>query len=97
MVGDFNRAIAEAKRAVELDPLSPVINTDLGQNLMLARRYDEAIEQLRKTVEMAPNFYYARWALGGVLRLQNRLTEAMSEFKEGGGVERRPAGDCMDC
>ena len=53
-------------RAVELDPLSLIINADLGQNFMLARRYDEAIEQLRKTLAMDPRFYYARWTLGEV-------------------------------
>jgi hypothetical protein len=37
------------------DPLSPVINSDLGSNLMVARRYDEAIAQLRKTLEIAGN------------------------------------------
>src|SRR5437660_4167575 len=56
-LGRFDDAIAEGKRAVELDPLSLVINTDLGSNYYYARRYDEAIAQLRKTLEMDPGFY----------------------------------------
>src|SRR5437879_5990265 len=56
-LGRFDDAIAEGKRAVELDPLSLVINTDLGSNYCYARRYDEAIAQLRKTVEMDAGFY----------------------------------------
>ena len=67
MVGEFDRAIAEGMRAVELDPLSLIINADLGQNFLLARRYDEAIEQLRKTLAMDPRFYYARWSFGEAL------------------------------
>jgi len=47
-LGRFDEAIAEVKRAVELDPLSLIINSDLGNTYYNARRYDEAIEQLRK-------------------------------------------------
>ena len=56
LLGQFEEAIAEARRALELDPLSLVINADLGTTLTSARRYDQAIEQLRKTVEMDPGF-----------------------------------------
>src|SRR5262249_14217408 len=60
-LGRFDEAVAEGRRAVELDPLSPIINADLGQNLCVARRYDEAIAQLRKTLEIDPTFYYAHY------------------------------------
>ena len=49
-LGRFDDAIGEGKRAVELDPLSLVINTDLGSDYYYARRYDEAIAQLHKTL-----------------------------------------------
>ena len=58
-LGRFDEAIAEGKRAVELDPLSPIINADLGITLYLARRYDDAIEQLRKTLVIDPTSFYA--------------------------------------
>jgi TolB-like protein/lipoprotein NlpI len=82
MVGEFNRAIAEGNRALELDPLSLIINADLGQDLMLARRYDQAIDQLRKTLAMDERFYYARWTLGEALQLKGQLTEAMAEYQK---------------
>jgi tetratricopeptide (TPR) repeat protein len=82
MVGDFDRAIAEGYRAVELDPLSLIINADLGQDLMLARRYDEAIDQLRRTLEMEPRFYYARWTLGEALQMKGQLREAIAEYEK---------------
>src|SRR6266542_1644690 len=66
-LGRFDDAIAEGKRAVELDPLSLVINTDLGSNYSYARRYDEAIAQLRKTLEMDAGFYIAHIVLGQAL------------------------------
>ena len=36
------RGITEGKRAVELDPLSIVINVDLAETFFYARRYDDA-------------------------------------------------------
>jgi TolB-like protein/Flp pilus assembly protein TadD len=81
-LGQFDEAIAEAGRALELDPLSLVINADVGTTLTSARRYDQAIEQLRKTVEMDPGFYYAHWTLGDALELMGRNEEAIAEYKK---------------
>jgi TolB-like protein/Tfp pilus assembly protein PilF/class 3 adenylate cyclase len=79
-LGRFDEAIAEGKRAVELDPLSPIINTDLGQTLFNARRYDEAIAQLRKTLEIDPTFYYAHYTLGMALQLKGDVPTAIAEY-----------------
>jgi tetratricopeptide (TPR) repeat protein len=81
-LGRFDEAIAEGKRAIELDPLSPIINADMGQNLSNARRYDEAIAQLRKTLEIDPTFYYAHYNLGIVLQLNGDLPAAITEYKK---------------
>src|SRR5207244_9199689 len=54
VTGEFDRAIAEGKRPVELDPLSLVINTDLAVGYTMARRYPEAIEQFNKIMAMHP-------------------------------------------
>jgi len=80
--GQFDRAIAESKRAVELDPLSLVINTDLGTDYLVARRYDEAIAQLHKTIEMDPRFYLTHWDLGQVWQLKGQLNEAIAEYRK---------------
>jgi TolB-like protein/Tfp pilus assembly protein PilF len=79
-LGRFDEAIAEGKRATELDPLSPVINADLGENLIYARRYDEAIAQLRKTVEIDPTFYDAHLTLGTALLLKGDVPAAIAEY-----------------
>jgi tetratricopeptide (TPR) repeat protein len=47
-VGRIQQAVEEIKRAQDLDPLSLIINTDLGLILYLGRHYDEAIEQYQK-------------------------------------------------
>jgi serine/threonine protein kinase/Tfp pilus assembly protein PilF len=79
-LGRFDEAIAEGKRAIELDPFSPIMNADLGQDLFCARRYDEAIAQLRKTLEIDPTFYYAHYNLGTALQLKGDLPAAIAEY-----------------
>jgi tetratricopeptide (TPR) repeat protein len=78
----FDEAIAEAKRALELDPLSVIINADVGSVLGYAGHHDEAIAQLRKTVEMDPNFYYSRWQLGEALEIKGFNEEAATQYKK---------------
>ena len=88
--GRFNDAIAEGKRAVELDPLSLVINADLGMNYYYARRYDEAIAQLRKTLEMDSGYYYAHVNLGQVLMAKRAFDEAIAEFQKARALNDDP-------
>jgi adenylate cyclase len=80
-LGRFKEAIAECSRAVELDPLSPIINTDLGAALYLARRSDDAIAQLRKTLEIDPTFVNAHYYLGLVLQQKGDLPGAIAQYE----------------
>ena len=79
--GQTERQIAEMKRAVELDPLSLIINTNLGEAYIYAHRHDDAIGQLRKTVEMDAGFYFTHYILGNALELKGQLPEAMAEYQ----------------
>ena len=56
-------AVAAARRARELSPLAMGINVELGTALVRVGRYDEAIEQLQKTLELDPKFARAYAAL----------------------------------
>src|SRR5438094_946379 len=76
----LDEPIAERKRPDELYPLSPGIHSDLGSNLMVARRYDDAIVQLRKTLEMDPTFALAHGALGEALQFKGDLPGAIAEY-----------------
>src|SRR5882724_12016625 len=89
-IGDFDKAIAELNRALQLDPLSLIINADLGVGLMTARRYDKGIAQLRKTIEMDPYFYYAYLNLGKALQLNGQLDEAVTEYKKAAALNDDP-------
>jgi TolB-like protein/Tfp pilus assembly protein PilF len=79
-LGRFDEAIAEGKRAIELDPLSPVINADLGGTLAYAHRFDAATKQLRKALELDPTLFYARYNLGIVLQATGDLPGAIAEY-----------------
>jgi TolB-like protein/tetratricopeptide (TPR) repeat protein len=81
-VGQFDRAIGEGKRAVELDPLSVIITADLGADYLVARRYNEAIEQFHKAIDLDPRFYYAHWNLAQALEMKGDLRGALAEYKK---------------
>ena len=55
-MGRLDEAIAELKRALELDPVSLIINTNLGRTYFFARKFEQAREQYRRTGEMDPVF-----------------------------------------
>ena len=57
-LGRFDEALGEISRAFELDPLGVTLNLDFGRILYLARRYEEAIQRLRHTLEIAPGSYW---------------------------------------
>ncbi|MGB7713596.1 MAG: protein kinase, partial [Pseudolabrys sp.] len=80
-LGRFDEAVAEGARAVELDPLSPIINVNQANNFIIAGRYDEAIHQIRKALELDPEFGYAHSNLGLALELKGDLPGAIAEFR----------------
>jgi len=63
-VGQTEAGVAETRRALEIDPLSIQNNSQLGRALYFARRYDEAIAQCLKTLELDSNSAAAHVYLG---------------------------------
>ena len=82
-LGEFDRAIAEVRHALALDPFSLIINANLGYVYVVARRYPDAIVQLRKTVELDPNFGITHRSLGEALELSGQLKQAIAEYEKG--------------
>ena len=56
-VGEVDRGLAELRQAQELDPLSLIVNTLLGMAHYRLHEYEQAQTQLRKTLELDPNFH----------------------------------------
>jgi TolB-like protein len=92
MLGQLDRAMAEVKRAYELDPVSSIIHSDLVAVNVMARRYDEAIKQLRSMVEMDPEFYWTHRFLGIALELRGDFDGALAEYKKAFELNDDPAG-----
>lgn len=82
-LGDMNRAIAELRRAQELDPLSSDINGYLATTLYWARRYDEAAQQDQKTIDFDPAFAPGHVGLCWVFGAAGRFAEAVAECEKG--------------
>jgi tetratricopeptide (TPR) repeat protein len=77
VMGRFDEAIAEAKKALELEPLSLSRNSHLGNTFMWTGQYDRAIDQFHKTLEMDPNYLMPLAFLGHAYYLKGELEKAI--------------------
>ena len=87
--GDFEQGIAEARRALDSDPLSAYVTMNLGVCLFTAGRLDEAIDTCRRAIQLDPESFVARWALGIALGLAGRFEEAVSTLEAAAGMSGR--------
>ena len=82
LMARFEESIREMKLALELDPLSLIINRNLGQVFYRDRQHDQAIETFHKTLEMDPTFTYTNHYIGRTYLQISMFKEALSEFKK---------------
>jgi len=68
--------------ALELDPLSRIINAIYGARLSSEGRYEEAHEQLRKTLELAPAWALAHLYVGLNYARQGLFSEAVPHYEQ---------------
>lgn len=80
--GRLDEARAEEKRALELDPLSVIINWESAHGFYFSRQYDQAIEQERKTLEMDPNFVAAHAELCRAYVPKSMYKESIAECEK---------------
>jgi len=85
-MGRDDEALRQIGLALELDPLSLVINTNKGWVLYFARRYDHAIEQLLSTIEMDDSFAAAHYFLGLVYLQTRQHQDASIQFQKAASV-----------
>jgi serine/threonine-protein kinase len=79
--GRFDDAVAEIKKAQQLDPLAVPVNRAVGWILYFARRYQESAEELRKTLAMNADFLGARMVLWWVHVAQGAPGEAIADIQ----------------
>jgi TolB-like protein/Tfp pilus assembly protein PilF len=89
-LGRFDEARAQIQVAAELDPLAPIISTNVGWVSFLARDYDAASAQLEETTESEPAFAYAWVLLGEAYSQVGRHTEAVAAMRRSVELEEWP-------
>jgi len=90
-MGLHEQAIREGEAAVELDPLSPIVNADLGRVYYSARMPERAIVQLKKTLELDPTFFMAHLYMGIAYLMEDKYDLALERFEEA----RKYSGDSL--
>ncbi|HEX8176849.1 MAG TPA: protein kinase [Pyrinomonadaceae bacterium] len=91
-LGRHNESIINLQMAQALDPLSLSINTGVGVSHYMAGRYEDAIEQCRKALEVNDAFTLAHEHLGSALQQLGRLEEAVAEFQKAAQLDEGDIG-----
>jgi TolB-like protein/DNA-binding winged helix-turn-helix (wHTH) protein/tetratricopeptide (TPR) repeat protein len=89
--GRDSEALQQVGFAQELDPLSPIMETQRGWILIHARRYEEAIKVLRSVTERHPGYQWALWQLGMGLAHKGDLQQAVDTLEGAVGQHRTHA------
>lgn len=78
----FQEAIERGVLSLEIDPLSPLINMNVGWTYFSAGLFDNALAQVETMIEIEPEFYGAYW-LGGAIHLsEGKYEEAVGELEK---------------
>jgi adenylate cyclase len=89
LLGRFEEALSGIHRALELDPLSPILNEGPAYIYLLSRQYARAAGAYRKIGSLDPAFYHSYTGLGRVYSLQGNYDNAIAFLEKG----RLLAGD----
>ena len=84
-LGAMNRhaeAIASVHKALESEPLSPIVNTYLGLAQSNAGQSDLGIRQLKLAIELDPFYYRSYMFLAGALEMVDRFDEAIVAYRQ---------------
>jgi tetratricopeptide (TPR) repeat protein len=75
----YDVSVAEARRGLEVDPLSTPVNTIVGELISTARQWPQAIEPYRRTIELDPNVALVHDNLGIALEEIGDHDQAIEE------------------
>jgi tetratricopeptide (TPR) repeat protein len=70
-------------RAIDDDPISVPLTTELACNSYYARRYDESIKQYREALLLGPDNFLAVYGLARTLNYKKQYREAIDELDKG--------------
>jgi len=83
LLGHAEEAIREATEALSREPMSNVLNHALAFVLMLARKYDECIEQVFTAIEVDPQMTLSYWTLGVAYEQKGMYEQALEAYEKG--------------
>src|SRR5260370_7805536 len=90
-MGRLEEGSAQTKRALELDPLSLIINTTMGWQFYVAGRNENAVEQVRKVLDIDAKLWGAGWMVEEVYAHMGKQKQAVAEREKAlslsGGAE----------
>jgi TolB-like protein/Tfp pilus assembly protein PilF len=95
-LGRHDEAIAAGRRAQLLDPLGPIVTTDLSLILATARRYDGAVEEARRVIDRTPELWLGHDNLGYALMLRGISGGHYGLSGGGRPIGREPGGLSSD-
>ena len=78
--GEWQRCFAEQRVAKQLDPVAEITNNLAAYMLYLNRRYDDAIEAWRGSLELHPNAALALWGIAGAYEQQGDDVKAAETY-----------------
>jgi tetratricopeptide (TPR) repeat protein len=81
-VGRLDDALVQIGRALQIDPFSPIISLRKGYIFYFQHKYDQAIEQHKKTIERHPTFGAAYMQLGWCYEQKTMMREAIEALQK---------------
>jgi len=87
--GQDEAAIAEWKKALEINPDDPMANNNLGAHLLKRGQLDEALPYFEKAANFKPDYADAQNNLGIVLLQRGRLGEAIEHLEKAEEINPR--------
>jgi len=81
-MGRMTEAIAENKKALQLDPLSLPINNFMAMTYMFAGDYEKSSQQFQHTIAMDPTFPLAHEYFSFLLKMMGRSEEGIKEYEK---------------
>jgi len=81
-IGDLSGAIAERRRALELDPINPLLSSALGEAFYQNRQFDRTIEQNSRSLEFDPSYAIALVNIGRAYEMKGMHAQARAAFQK---------------
>jgi tetratricopeptide (TPR) repeat protein len=82
-LGDVEGTIAALREAMTLDPIEPRFHNSLGLYFRVLKRFDDAVVEFEKALELEPGYMYTLENLAATNQQAHRDAEARKWLEEG--------------